>query len=382
MVVRSKSYVNKQVEPQTPQVKRLLSRKWLWVQRVAFFGIPFGLILLTNVGSKHMAGKHVFRSTDETVIGILQYLPEEYYTNSDKYPLILFLHGFYERGIDSQDPELLHGTIFDVLKFGLPRTIRKGDNYPFIIISPQLKHRFERWPDWYILEVINWAKKNLRVDEKRIHVTGLSLGGGATFIAMQEFPGYFASGAPVCPNWNDPAKAPAIANEDIAVWAFHGEFDEQVPLHTTMYMIDSINRSNPDLSHKAEVRVYDSATHAIWDLAYTDDHSWQSPNIYEWMLGIKKTKSGANLLPTAEAGPDQSAHRKSEITLSGKGVDADGNIQAYRWLQMYGPVTTIHNPESRETQVTLSRRGTYMFRFTVTDEKGGTDSDYVSVVVE
>lgn len=329
-----------------------------------------------------MAGKLAFRSTDETVIGVLQYLPHDYYENSDKYPLILFLHGFYERGIDSRDPELLHGTIFDIVKFGLPRTVRKGENYPFIIIAPQLKHRFERWPDWYILEVLEWARKNLRVDEKRIHVTGLSLGGGATFIAMQEFPHYFASGAPVCPNWNNPAKAPAIANEDIAVWAFHGEFDEQVPLHTTTFMIDSINRSNPDLTHKAKVRVYDGATHAIWDHAYTDDHSWQSPNVYEWMFGVKKTKSGENLLPTAEAGTDLSAPPHSEITLSGTGVDPDDGIQTYRWSQMYGPATTIHDPDNKQTGVTLSRRGTYMFRLTVTDENGDTDSDYVSVVVE
>jgi hypothetical protein len=264
----------------------------------------------------------------------------------------------------------------------MPRTIRKGNDFPFIVISPQLKHRFERWPDWYILEVINWAKKNLRVDEKRIHVTGLSLGGGATFIAMQEFPRFFASGAPVCPNWNDPSKAPAIAYEDIAVWAFHGELDEQVPLHTTMYMIDSINSSNPDLSHKAHVRVYDSARHAIWDRAYTADHSEQSPNIYEWMSGIEKVKSGDNLLPAADAGKDQSASPRAEITLSGEGMDPDGDIQTYRWEQMYGPIATIHSFESQATRVSLSRPGTYMFRFTISDDGGATDSDYVSVKVE
>lgn len=381
MVARYKNHVHQQVEPKTPQVKKLL-RNWLWPKRLIIFAIPFALILLANVGTVNVAGKHTFRSTDETGIGILQYLPKDYYTNSDKYPMILFLHGFYERGIDSRNPELLHGTINDLIKFGLPRTIRKGGEFPFIIIAPQLKHRFERWPDWYMLEVLNWAKANLRVDEKRIHVTGLSLGGGATFIAMQEFPQYFASGAPVCPNWNNPAKAPAIAREDVAVWAFHGELDEQVPLHTTTYMIDSINRSNPDLTYKAQVRVYDSARHSIWDWAYTDDHSWQNPNLFEWMEAIHKTKSGDNLLPAADAGVDKTATAFSDVTLSGKGTDPDGNIQSYRWIQMYGPEAGIHNSGSEETKVSLSRRGTYMFRFIVTDDKGSTDTDYVSVTVK
>ena len=380
MVARSND-ASQQVEHKSPEVKSFL-RNWHWLKRIVFFGIPFGLILLTNIGSVHVAGKHSFRSTDETGIGILQYLPKDYYENSDKYPLILFLHGFYERGIDSQNPELLHGTINDIIKLGLPRTIRKDGEFPFIIIAPQLKHRFEQWPDWYMLEVLSWAKENLRVDEKRIHVTGVSLGGGATFIAMQEFPGFFASGIPVCPNWNDPAKAPAIANEDIAVWAFHGELDEQVPLHTTTYMIDSINRSNPNLTHKARVHVYDSARHAIWDRAYTADHSQQSPNIFEWMAEINKVRSGDNLLPDADAGPDQSASPFDEITLSGNGTDPDGNIQSYRWAQMYGPEVTFFNSDLQQTQVSLSRRGTYMFRFTVTDDKGSTDTDYVSVTVD
>lgn len=379
MVVRSRNHVNNQSEIKLPQVNRFFSGTWTWLKRAVFFGTPFALILITNVSPK--TGQ-TFRSTDETTIGVLQYLPKDYYDNSDKYPVILFLHGFYERGIDSRDPEILQTAITELTKFGIPRTIRKGSELPFIVISPQLKHRFDRWPEWYIREVLDWAKENLRVDEKRIHVTGLSLGGGASFIAMQEFPSVFASGAPVCPNWNDPAKAQVIANENIAVWAFHGAIDDQVPIHTTTYMIDSINRSNPDLSHKAKVRVYDSARHAIWDRAYTADHSEQSPNMYEWMLGITKTRSKDNYLPVSEAGPDQTAKPHSEIVFSGAGQDSDGSIQGYRWAQMYGPAATIHDVTKKETRVTLTRRGSYMFRFTVTDDKSATDTDYVSVKVD
>src|SRR5690606_8443926 len=148
--------------------------------------------------SAPILAQQTFQTTNETTIGLLQYLPKDYNSNSNKYPLVIFLHGIGERGANSTNKSTLQGTINLVAKIGPPQYAKDGHNFPFILISPQLKNNYGTWPTWYILEVINWAKNTLRVDEKRIHITGLSLGGGGAWTMLEDYSKLFASGSPVC----------------------------------------------------------------------------------------------------------------------------------------------------------------------------------------
>ena len=56
----------------------------------------------------------------------LKYQPEGY-DGKKKFPLLLFLHGAGERG-DNLDLVTVHGP---------PKLIKKGKEFPFIVISPQ-----------------------------------------------------------------------------------------------------------------------------------------------------------------------------------------------------------------------------------------------------
>lgn len=351
----------------------------LLMRRIATVLIPFCLIAFSNI-STYNAHQN-FRTTNDTVIGMLEYLPEDYHENSDKYPLVIFLHGIIEKGINSTDPAILESTIFPVDNLGPPKHVREGHEFPFILISPQLKHEHETWPGWYIVEVVEWAKANLRVDEKRIHITGLSLGGGGAFGAIQDHPSLFASAAPICANTNSPSHACSIAEDDLGVWAFHGLGDPEVPFTTTSDMIEAIRKCTSGTSPNTRLTIYNDLKHNVWDRAYLPDHTYHSENLYDWMMSTYNIKNGTNYLPSANAGPDRVYSEAKPVTLHGTGSDRDGNIVSYKWVKQSGPLAKIAPGSNGSATAYLTHDGEYIFKLTVTDNAGDTDSDFVRVTI-
>jgi predicted peptidase len=114
--------------------------------------------------------------------GYYESLPINYNSNSQNYPLLLFVHGSGELGTGSpsQLPLVLHN--------GPPKMISQGtfpssftvnsQTFSFIVISPQ----FISWPQpGDIQDVINYLIQHYRIDQNRIYLTGLSMGGGTTW---------------------------------------------------------------------------------------------------------------------------------------------------------------------------------------------------------
>src|SRR5687768_3496595 len=95
--------------------------------------------------------QQVFKTTKPSVIGYLEYLPRDYHNNSRDYPVVIFLHGRDEKGTNSKDPAALSKTINRVTKLGPPHYVKKGTQFPFILISPQLKSGHGNWPLSYIM---------------------------------------------------------------------------------------------------------------------------------------------------------------------------------------------------------------------------------------
>lgn len=326
------------------------------------------------------SAQQTFRTTKPSVIGYLEYLPKDYASNSNKYPVVIFLHGIGERGANSTNPATLETSIASITKLGPPKHAKAGADFPFIMISPQLKNNYGNWPLSYIMEVINHAKTYLRIDEKRIHITGLSLGGGGAWSIAQDSPQLFASLSPICGGYNSTAKAPNIAKENIPVWAFHGDADPTVGLSKSVNMVNAINNSSPTPNPRALMTIYPGVKHNAWDKAYDPSHSYHNPNVYEWMMKFTNTVNKGNKIPTANAGSDINQTGKT-LTIKGSGSDPDGSITAYKWTKISGPSATISGATSANLSLTNLASGTFMFRLQVTDNIGNTDSDYVKVTI-
>ncbi len=94
---------------------------------------------------------------------------------------------------------------------------------------------------------------------------------------------------------------------------------------------------------------------------------------------VKPPDPVPNKAPTADAGSDQLIG--IAFYLTGKGTDTDGTIVAYKWEQVSGPLSVIVNATDRNTLVNPSGKGEYVFRLTVTDDKGAPGVDEVRVTV-
>jgi predicted peptidase len=262
--------------------------------------------------------------------------------------------------------------------------VKNGYKFPFILISPQLKSNYGSWSSGYVMEVINYVKTYLRIDEKRIYLTGLSLGGGGTWVTAQDYPKLFAAIAPVCGAYNSPSKAPYLAKENLPVWGFHGKRDNVVSYTKTVNMVNAINASTPKPSPLAKVTLYSDIAHDAWKYAYRTDHSIHSPNVYEWITKFTNTTNAGNKIPSANANSDQTKYLSSttKTVIYGSGTDSDGSIAAYTWAKIAGPTATLSGTTSKTLTVSGLRAGTYTFRLTVKDNSGNTDSDYVRVIVK
>jgi hypothetical protein len=348
------------------------------MKRSSVAGFCIIALLCTKLTNNN--AQQVFKTTTISTIAYLEYLPEDYQSNSNKYPVVFFLHGNGEKGPNTTDTTILKQYIQNVAKHGPPKHVKNGTKFPFILISPQLKTGNSTWPASYVMEVINHCKTYLRIDERRISITGLSLGGGGTWVAAQDYPELFAAVAPVCGGYNSPSKACEIAGENLPVWAFHGDNDTVVPLSKSQIMVNEINACQPAPSPLAKLTIYAGVGHNAWDYAYKTDNTLHTPNVYEWMMSFTNNVNKGNKIPVSNAGQDKTVSGRS-VSLSGSGSDPDGTISTYSWSRLSGPAATLGNATSPTLSLTDLQLGTYVFKLKVTDNNGNSDTDYVKVNV-
>jgi predicted peptidase len=204
----------------------------------------------------------------------LIYLPANY-DESQAWPLLLFLHGAGERGDD----------VSRVAFHGPPKLIREATlDLPFIIVSPQVPED-RIWSVRFLDALLEEIERTYRVDEDRIYVTGLSMGGYGTWELAMEFPHRFAAIAPISGGGTTPG---ACTLRHLPIWAFHGALDQVVPPYNTE---DFVTRLRACDGHIRYTR-YEDAGHDAWTRTYAD------PQLYEWLLSHRR---GA---PTPRDPPD------------------------------------------------------------------------------
>ncbi|HEY8933713.1 MAG TPA: PKD domain-containing protein [Cyclobacteriaceae bacterium] len=310
-----------------------------------------------------------------------EYLPPDYNSNTNNYPIVFFLHGLGERG----DTE---SSLSIVARNGPPKYVKAGYKFPFILISPQLKTNKTGWPNSYIDEVIEYVRNNsgLRVDQTRIYLTGLSLGGGGTWGYIQDpiLGKKIAASVICCGHQNNPGKACNIVANAIPIWAFHGDADQTVSVSKTINMVNAINACVPAPNPLAMKTIYPGIGHNCWDNAYVTSVDLvkklpdltQSPlTVYQWLLQFKN--GGTMVL----AGPDITLNQPlNSTTITAIASTETGAINSYTWTKVSGPSATITNGSSPTVTLTnLNIAGVYTFRLTVTTDAG--DSAYDDVVV-
>lgn len=209
-------------------------------------------------------GKQQARLIERTVrLAYLLFLPEDYQKQSGKkWPLILFLHGIGQRGDD-----------LDLVKtHGIAKIVEGQPDFPFITISPQCPDDTMWWDHPQTLKaIVDQVRAEYAVDEQRIYLTGLSMGGFGTWGLAMAYPDLFAAIAPICGG--------GISEfvgliRDVPVWAFHGAEDPAIPLQASQRMVDTLRA----VGGNVRFTVYPGVGHDSWTQTY------ENPELYEWFL--------------------------------------------------------------------------------------------------
>ena len=235
----------------------------------------------------------------------LLYVPQDK-PNNGLYPLLLFLHGSGERGND-----------LNILKKnGPPSFLDKETDFPFIVVSPQCPQNRE-WDTQSLLALLDHIENTLPVDKKRIYVTGLSMGGFATWNLAQAAPEIFAAIAPICGGGN---LERLCMMRDIPVWAFHGVKDTAVPYNESERLVQRLKELGADVKFTS----YPDAGHDSWTSTY------QNEELYKWLLSKSKEQKcviiAQKVLMSYVGRYKYSDQENLEVTYDGKNLHVQSSV--------------------------------------------------------
>jgi len=163
-----------------------------------------------------------------------------------------------------------------VRKIGVAKLVEAGQQFPFVIVSPQCP-KDKMWEPFELTALLDEIVEKYKVDQDRIYVTGQSMGGFGTWSLAAHSPNRFAAIVPIC-GGGETIWARRLAN--LPVWVFHGAKDPTVPLEMSEKMVEALKKKggNPKFT------VYPEAKHDAWTETYAN------PELYEWLLQQKRTE--------------------------------------------------------------------------------------------
>lgn len=182
-------------------------------------------------------------------------------------PLIVFLHGSGERGTD-----------LEMVKAHSPFTYKNLIKEPVAILAPQCPENVW-WDTEAVYFLIKEIQKKYKIDDSRIILTGLSMGGWGTLKLAMEHPEMFSAVAAVCAPVDRLMMVRATQYQHLPLKLFHGGNDDVVSPMNSIEFYQEIKKINKSV----DLTIFPDDNHNSWDSTYSD------AKLYEWMLAQKKT---------------------------------------------------------------------------------------------
>ena len=183
-----------------------------------------------------------------------------------KVPLMVFLHGSGERGDN-----------LDLVKAHSPFTYKNLFPEPVAILAPQCPANVW-WDTEAVYYLIKEIQQKYQIDDSRIMLTGLSMGGWGTLKLAMEHPELFSAVVAVCAPVDRLMKVRVSQYKDLPMKLFHGGNDDIVSPMNSIEIYQEIKKVNKNV----ELTIFPDDNHNSWDSTYSN------PKLYEWMLAQKK----------------------------------------------------------------------------------------------
>jgi predicted peptidase len=192
----------------------------------------------------------------------LLFLPADYNRETRRrWPLILYLHGGSLRG----------NNIERVRTLGLPHRLQHDRQFPFVVVAP-LCAEGEIWTDTdALVQLVNEVVRNYRVDNKRVYVTGHSMGGRGALYVAYKCPERFAAVVAMSPL--SPIAAWARQLRNVPLWIIHGGKDTAAPIKDSKELVHAIEAAG---GHPRFTRLADR-DHFILDV-------YVKNGVFDWMV--------------------------------------------------------------------------------------------------
>lgn len=209
--------------------------------------------------------------------------------NKSQYPLVVFLHGSGERGIDNEK-QLVHGA-----QMFLNPVNRK--KYPAYVVFPQcpedgfwaydndiVTYNPDEMP--ILDEPTKWIKlvrglvtkyvNDGNVDPNRVYIVGLSMGGMAVFDLAERYPTMWAAAVAICGSIN-PARLDKCRSVKFRI--FHGDADTSVPVEASRKAYLKLKKIGADVDYVE----FPGCGHGSWNPAFC------MPDFMKWIFGQSKS---------------------------------------------------------------------------------------------
>lgn len=321
----------------------------------------FFFIALVTSAQKLASGPQVltFHSdVDDTEQPYGLYLPKNY-NPKKKYPFVVMLHGA------GSNHRLALRRVFGKSNAEGESDVEASRYFPewkdvdYIVVSSFARGTmgYQGVAEKDVMDMIADAKKRFSIDENRMYLTGLSMGGGGTMWVGLSYPDMWAAIAPVCPA--PPAGTLELVPNalNFPVYFFQGDVDPAVKVDSTRKWVQRLK----DAGTKVEYTEYPGVKHNSWENAYKDEFifDWFSRfqrNPYPERVRFATSQYKHNksywvtlddFTPGTTALIDAKFTAGNSIEISTQGLKAFSlNLQGHRGFKAKKPLTLVINGQT------------------------------------
>ena len=192
-------------------------------------------------------------------------------------PLVIFLHG----------QSLCGNDLNKVKRYGTLDAVEKGRDIDAFVLAPQ--NPGGSWDPEKIMNIVDYlVDNNDKIDQNRIYVLGMSLGGYGTLDFAATYPDEIAAAIAMC---GGATKKNVGGLNEMPLWIIHGTADTAVPISKSDKVVNEMRAANghtprlaydriPGMNHSQPARVF------------------YMPETYEWLFSHSLLDEGRPITKT------------------------------------------------------------------------------------
>ena len=237
------------------------------MSRGAGLAFALGLVAIAQVYAPGPQVLTFLSDVDDTDQPYALYLPKQY-SSDKKYPLVISLHGEFSNHRLNLRRVFGKGARIGETDSEATRYWPVMKDVEFIVASPLARGTmgYKGIAEKDVYDVLADVKRRFSIDDDRVYLTGLSMGGGGALWLGLTRPDVWAAIAPVCP-MPPPVTEHLAGNAlNLPVRIHQGELDPIIPAKQTRRWQELLL----SVGVKSEYVEYAGIRHNAWDVAYRD----------------------------------------------------------------------------------------------------------------